>query len=116
MLRSPQTQVLVYTGSVDMRKSIDGLCWLAYEHMNQNPASGQIFVFMNRGRDKVKLIYWDHNGFCLFYKRLETDRFAQWGTTDEVLCITPQELQFLMSGLPFKHWPKIAHKTFENYG
>jgi len=98
-----------------MRKSIDGLCLLAQQHMNKNLMSGHIFVFVNRGRDKVKLIYWDHNGFCLLYKRLETDRFAQLGR-DEVLCLTHQELQFLMSGLPLKHWPQIKTKSFENYG
>ncbi len=59
----------------DMRKSINGLTLLAQAHFDCNPADGAYYVFCNRARDKLKVLYWDTNGFALWYKRLEKSRF-----------------------------------------
>ena len=56
---------------VDLRKSIDGLSLLVGQVLGQDPFSAQLFVFVNRRRDKLKALRWDHNGFVLYYKRLE---------------------------------------------
>jgi transposase len=67
--------VYVAADAIDMRKSIDGLAALVQESMPVSPLSGTLFVFFNRGRDKVKLLWWDRHGFWLAYKRLERGRF-----------------------------------------
>jgi transposase len=61
--------------AIDMRKSIDGLAVMVAPYLKQDALSGQMFVFVSRGRDKVKILWWDSNGFCLWYKRLERGRY-----------------------------------------
>src|SRR5206468_9953590 len=59
----------------DMRKSIDGLAQAVVDALHRQPLSGEVFVFGNRARDKIKLLWWDRHGFWLAYKRLERGRF-----------------------------------------
>jgi transposase len=63
------------THPTDMRKSFDGLCGEVSGLMGMNPLSGHVFVFVNKRRDRMKLLFWDRHGFWLFYKRLESGRF-----------------------------------------
>jgi len=67
--------VFCSTKPVDMRKSFDSLAGLTRDFMGHNPSSGNLFVFFNKKRDKVKVLYWSKTGYCLFYKRLERGRF-----------------------------------------
>ena len=67
--------VYLYTGIVDMRKSINGLAAIVEQELELNPMTETLFVFCNRGRDKIKMLYWERNGFVLWYKRLEKQRF-----------------------------------------
>ena len=57
------------------RQSINGLSVLVANNLELSPLSGSLFVFYNKARDKIKILYWDRNGFCLWYKRLEKHRF-----------------------------------------
>lgn len=98
---SPASPARVYiaTGVTDMRKSINGLSILIADQLELDPLSGHLFAFCNRKRDIIKILYWDRNGFCLWHKRLEKDRF-QWPETEEsVLNIRGHELTWLLDGL-----------------
>ena len=64
-------QIYLAREPVDLRKSIDGLSLLVSQMLGQDPFSAQLFVFVNRRRDKLKALSWDQNGFILYYKRLE---------------------------------------------
>ena len=65
----------LYRGPTDMRKSFDGLSGLVQSQLYRNPTSGEVFIFINRRRNKVKLLTWEHGGFILYYKRLELGTF-----------------------------------------
>ncbi len=86
-------------GNTDMRKSINGLSILVEQAMDLNPFSGDLFVFCNRFRTIVKILYWHRNGFCLWHKRLEKDRFKWPQSVEEVITIDQHQLQWLLSGL-----------------
>ena len=75
LFRGVPSQIYLATGSTDMRKSINGLSILVAEQLEYDPLSGQLFCFCNRKRSIIKILYWEHNGFCLWHKRLEKDRF-----------------------------------------
>jgi len=70
-----QVRIFVRPGVTDMRKQINGLAVIAEAVMNQRPFSGNLFLFCGRSRNVMKVLYWDRNGFCLWMKRLEKDRF-----------------------------------------
>jgi transposase len=61
----------LYAEPTDMRKSFDGLCGLVINRMHQNPVNGDVYIFINRQRNRIKLLRWEPGGFVLFYKRLE---------------------------------------------
>ncbi len=92
-------QVYLSVGSTDMRKQINSLSILVQQGMELDPFSGSVFVFCNRRRSTVKALYWDRNGFCLWQKRLERERFRWPETTEEVMRISPRELRWLLDGL-----------------
>ena len=76
MLALPSTvSVFMCAQPTDMRRSFDGLSALVTQVIEQSPVSGHLFVFFNRGRNRVKILFWDRSGFCLFYKRLEQGVF-----------------------------------------
>ncbi len=96
-------------GSTDMRKAINGLSVMVSEQMKLDLFSGHLFVFCNRQQTILKILYWDKNGFCLWQKRLEKDRFKWPQTSDEVMNITRRELSWLLDGLNIKQ----AHKSLK---
>jgi transposase len=109
----PAAQALVYIapGVTDMRKSINGLSLLVVDQLELNPLSGHLFAFCNRKRDMVKILYWDRNGFCLWHKRLEKDRFRWPETAEEVLTVQGHELSWLLDGLCLEQ--QMAHQRLE---
>ena len=72
----PPTRVFICSQVIDMRFSFDALSGLVTSHLGMNPISGHIFVFFSRRRDRMKLLFWDSDGFALYYKRLERGTFA----------------------------------------
>lgn len=85
--------------AVDFRKQIPGLAAVVEAELALNPFSEQLFVFCNRRRDRIKILLWERNGFCMWQKRLERDRF-HWPRTDEnaVVTLTGQQLNWLLDG------------------
>ena len=115
MVPSEQTRVYLAPGATDMRKQIDGLAALVEEVLEQDPFGEALFVFCNRGRDKLKILYWQRNGFWLWYRRLERERF-RWPRTealsDAALEITARELRWLLDGLDIGHVQGHRQVTF----
>lgn len=96
-------QIFVSSIFIDMRKSIDSLSVLVKQEFNGDPLSGHLFIFFNRARDKVKIIYWDRNGYVLHYKRMERHRFVVPRMEDvSQLIITEIQLNGLLAGLNFE--------------
>lgn len=96
---------------VDFRKQIDGLACIVEQELTMDPFSDALFVFVNRRRDKIKALYWHRNGFCLWQKRLEKQRFAWPEPAPGALThtLTVQELEWLLEG--FDLWANKPHKT-----
>lgn len=67
---------LLYRRITDFRKGFDGLCGLVRNELDRDPACGEVFVFVNRGRNRIKLLHWQPGGFVLYYKRLEKGTIA----------------------------------------
>lgn len=93
--------VYLAVGSTDMRKAINGLSILVEQAMDLNPFSGDLFVFCNRQRTIIKILYWDNNGFCLWSKRLEKHHFKWPTTADDIVAIDIRQLGWLLAGLDF---------------
>lgn len=94
-------RIFVRPGVTDMRKQINGLAIIAEAVMNQKPFSGNLFLFCGRSRNVMKALYWDRNGFCLWMKRLEKDRFP-WPSDDvEAREIDREQVLLLLRGIDF---------------
>lgn len=92
-------QVYLHREPVDFRKSINGLSVIVESQMQLSPFAEAIYVFCNRGRDKLKVLYWDKTGFCLWYKRLEQERFKwpkRW--SEDVISLSESQYHWLLSG------------------
>ena len=102
MIALPQhTRVYLALGATDLRKEINGLSILVEGTLSLDPFSGHLFVFCNKRRSTVKTLYWQRNGFCLFQKRLEKERFRWPETKEQVMEIGVRDLSFLLEGLDF---------------
>jgi len=106
-------EVLIHNKPVDMRKSINGLSILVQDDMQRNPTEPGIFVFWNRKLDKLKLLYWHINGFCLFYKILEQQKFKIPQPLSQRLIVSSKELQWLLDGLDFSELTGHKNLTYE---
>ncbi len=109
IFKPSDTKVYIALGATDMRKAINGLSIIVSEQMQLDIFAGHLFVFCNRTQTILKILYWDKNGFCLWQKRLEKDRFKWPKTSEEVMNVTTRELVWLIEGLNINQ----AHKTLE---
>jgi transposase len=103
-------RVLVATKPVDFRKGMNGLAALVKEQLKADPFSGTIYVFRSKRADRVKLLFWDGSGVCLFAKRLEEGKFCWPRVEDGVMRLSAAQLSALVEGLDWKrvHVQRIA--------
>ena len=99
---SGTVRVLVATNPVDFRKGAEGLAALVREQMQADPFSGAVYVFRAKRADRVKLIYWDGTGVCLFAKRLEDGKFRWPNVQDGVMRLSAAEFSALLEGLDWR--------------
>lgn len=95
-------RVMVAAKPVDFRKGAEGLAALVREAMGADPFSGTVYVFRARRADRIKLIYWDGSGVCLFAKRLEDGKFRWPKIEDGIIRLTAAQLSALVEGLDWR--------------
>ncbi len=100
----PNVRVYLCTLPTDMRKSFDGLQALVTQVFQQNPLDGHLFLFINRRGDRLKILWWDHDGLAIFYKRLEAGTFQLPTLSQEVsgIEIDTAQLSMLLSGIDMR--------------
>lgn len=101
-------RVYLALGNTDMRKAINSLSILVEQSFDLDLFSGHLFVFCNRKRTIVKILYWDTNGFCLWQKRLEKQSFKWPESTEQLREIGLRELRWLLDGLEI--YQQAAHE------
>ncbi len=104
--------VFLYRDFVDFRKSINGLAAIVEQQMQVSALNGSVYVFCNKSRDKLKVLYWDKTGFALWYKRLEKDKF-KWPTklNKQSLSLSEQQLHWLLNGYDVLGHQAISYES-----
>ena len=99
----PQIRVFLYRRPTDMRKSFHGLVALTESELKQDPLSGSLFVFVNRRRDRIKILYWGQTGFCIWYQQLQrgTYQLPRHESLEEryTLQVTRSQLSLILDGI-----------------
>lgn len=96
---SSSSRIFVCLRPADMRRSFDGLARMAAEFIGRDPGSGHWFVFRNRRGDRVKILYWDRDGFALWHKRLEAGVFRFPVGEGDAAELSPAELAMVLEGI-----------------
>lgn len=96
-------------GYTDMRKSIDGLAAIVQQNFRLDPFSNSLFLFCGHKCSRMKALYWEGDGFVLFYKRLENGRFQWPRSQEEVRKLSGQEFRWLLEGLSI-HQPRAVRQ------
>ena len=98
---SPTLGIYLATVPTDMRKGFDGLMHMVAEHVRRNVPEGGLYVFVNRRRDRLKLLWWDEDGLAIFYKRLERGTFELPHVAPDAtsVVLTPTELALILGGI-----------------
>ena len=97
-----QIRVFLYRLPTDMRKSFHGLVALTESALKQDPLSGSLFVFLNRRRDRIKILYWGQTGFCIWYQQLEKGTYQlpeELREEQEALEVTRSQLSLILDGI-----------------
>ena len=116
MIQWPEVPIYMHRTPVDFRKSINGLLMIVEGDMALSPFSESLFVFGNASRDKIKILYWDKTGFCLWYKRLEKDKFKWPRTGYTILNLSSEQFSWLLRGLDITKLKPHQEKYFSAIG
>jgi transposase len=100
---SPQMRVFLYRRPTDMRKSFHGLVALTEAELKQDPLSGSLFVFVNRRRDRIKILYWGQMGFCIWYQQLQQGTYQlpchELLEAQDALEVSRAQLSLILDGI-----------------
>lgn len=113
MIRWADVPIYVHRDPVDFRQSINGLSVRVSDAMELDVFSQALFVFGNRPRNKIKILYWDKTGFCLWYKRLEKDKFKWPRKGEATLSLTAEQFDWLLRGLDITQLKPHAAQAFQ---
>ena len=102
-------EVYLHRAPIDFRKSICSLSAVVEQGLGRTPFDGSLYAFINQKRDRLKILYWHRNGFCLWYKRLEAQKFSWPPATlpDPAISINAKEIEWLIDG--FDLWAHQPH-------
>jgi len=110
-------QVFLCIEPVDFRKSINGLSLIVEQALMLDPFASALYVFTNRKRNKLKILYWEKNGFCLWYKSLQKERFKWPATSTSLTCtLDSEQLNWLIDGFDLWNNKPHARLHFESVG
>jgi transposase len=96
------TRIWIACGVTDLRNGFDGLAALIQTQLTEDAYSGQLFVFRGRRGDRIKALWWDGDGLCLFAKRLESGRFVWPSAMTGTVHLTPAQLSMLLEGIDWR--------------
>lgn len=102
LLPEPPHAIWLCTAPVDIRKSFDCLVGLVVNHLQENPASRQFFVFINRRKTHIKILYFDGSGYCIWFKRLELGQFNFQHPGAAKKLLNWLDLRLLLDGVEMK--------------
>ena len=107
----PAVRIWLYREATDLRRSFDRLAEMVRQHLREDPLSGHVFVFRNRRSDRVKLLYWDDDGYVIVYKRLEEGTFHFPAAADGPggVSVRAAELAMLLDGVDWQN-ARRAHR------
>lgn len=105
----------LYCGRVDMRKGIDSLYGIVNNELEKNPITGDVFIFINKKRNQIKMLHWQGDGFAIFYKRLEKGSYEITSLIEEKTDkkISSEQLLFMLQGVVLKSIKKHKRYTHE---
>jgi transposase len=105
LLQESNLSVWLYAHLVDMRKQFDGLAALAQSTLKREASSGELFVFINKRRTYIKILYYSRGGYCLWSKRLEQGQFHRVSCDDDKTSLNWAQLQCLIEGINWQKKP-----------
>ncbi|GJM64331.1 IS66 family insertion sequence element accessory protein TnpB [Persicobacter diffluens] len=108
----PNDKLNFYAEAVDMRKGFDGLSGLVENELERDPTNGEIFIFINKARNKIKLLQWEAGGFAIYYKRLEKGTFEipSHKAGDKSISIPKHTLEMMLCGISLEQ--RIQRKRY----
>ena len=107
--------IYLYSKHVDFRKSTQGLLGIIVDEQLDDVSSGNVVIFYNKNRDKLKLVFWDRNGWVLYYKCLQKNKFILPKVVDVELTLTEEQLSWLLAGLDFYTMGQFPELNYCNY-
>ena len=115
LLSYSRLRLYLYGHATDMRKGFDGLSGIISGELGQNPVSGDVYIFINKRRDRMKLFVWDGDGFWIFYKRLEKGTFQLPSTIADhaSLQLPYDDLLLMLQGIDFENIQR--HKRYQEH-
>lgn len=116
ILRPPRSleRVYLYRDPVDFRKAAFGLAAIIEHDLGHDPFSGTLYAFTNRQRNKIKCVFWDHNGFVLYYKSLAEEKFKWPKRSDHIVHLNGEQMNWLLDGYDIAHMTPHKKLNYSN--